>query len=195
MKINILARMHNEGLIYCLNKWQGAQRREDIPKLVESLVKEFCESNEIDFEPFRLPTFTDNLDDLNLINWINQTTFSDDFKRLVNTTIDILQQNLDISSTFIELDSLLTQAESTLVKNEFTVFDDHIYVAKRSIEFWQSEVNGVILWKLNAPYLKNLPTRGPINWGKVFCCDCVGGIVGGAAGYLGSSLISVIMQY
>ena len=58
-----------------------------------------------------------------------------------------------------------------------------------------SEVNGVILWKLNAPYLKNLPTRGPINWGKVFCCDCVGGIVGGAAGYLGSSLISVIMQY
>lgn len=33
-----------------------------------------------------------------------------------------------------------------------------------------------------------------VNWWKVLGVDCVGGLMGGAVGYVGASAISVIMQ-
>ena len=194
MKRNILARMHNEGIIYCLNKCQGIPSSEDSPKSVESLVKEFCIIHELPYAPSNLPAFPKGINDLDLGEWVEQITFSDEFKKLVNSTLGILEQNYSIFETFNKLDVLLEQAKSTLSENEFPDFEDHIYVAKRSIEFWLSEIDGIRVWKLNAPCLKDIQEKAPINWWKVLGCDCVGGLFNGPAGYICASVISVIMQ-
>ncbi len=195
MKRNILARMHNDGIIYGLNAMQEIPSPQGIPSTVESLVREFSEKYEVPFEPLNLPEFPENINDLNLDEWVDQTSFSTEFKNLAKGTLDVLERELSIVESFQEFDRLLSQAESTLSESEFYVFDDHIYVAKRSMEFWKAEVDETQIWQLHASFLERRSARGPINWWKVFGCDCVGGFFGGPGGYIGASLISVIMQY
>jgi len=141
MKRNILARMHNDGIIYGLNVLQEIPSPREIPSIVESLVREFSEKYKVPFEPLNLPEFSENIDDLNLDGWVDQTSFSNDFKNLAKATLDVLECELSIVESFQEFDRLLNQAESTLNETEFYVFDDHIYVAKRSMEFWKAEVD------------------------------------------------------
>jgi len=128
MNRNILARMHNDGIIYGLNALQEIPSPRDIPSTVESLVREFSEKYEVPFEPLNLPEFPENINDLNLDEWVDQTSFSNDFKNLAKATLDVLERELSIVESFQEFDRLLSQAESTLNETEFYVFDDHIYV-------------------------------------------------------------------
>ena len=195
MKRNIFARMHNDGIIYVLNALEEIPGQRDIPSTVESLIREFCEKFGLPFEPLNLPAFPENIEDLNLDEWVDQTSFSLNFKKLAKATLDLLERDLNIVDSFQEFDRLLSQAKSTLNETEFFVFDDHIYVAKRSMEFWKSEADETHIWQLHASFLKGTSAKDPINWWKVFGCDCVGGLMGNVAGYIGASVISVIMQY
>lgn len=194
MERNILARLHNEGIIYVLNSLERIPDENEIPVVVESLIKDFCKEFDLPFEPLTLPEFPPNIDDLDLNSWVDQSSYSHDFKRLAKDTLNVFDRELGIVEAFQEFDRLLNQAKTTLTESEFYIYDDHIYVAKRSMEFWLSEVNSNRIWLINTPILEN-PSREPINWWKVFGCDCVGGLFGGAAGYIGASLISVIMQW
>lgn len=195
MERNILARMHNDGIIYGLNALHEIPSPQGIPSTVESLVREFSEKYDVPFEPLNLPEFPENINDLNLDEWVDQTSFSTEFKNLAKGTLDVLERELSIVESFQEFDRLLGQAESTLNESEFYVFDDHIYVAKRSMEFWKAEVDETQVWQLHASFLDGRSARGPINWWKVLGCDCVGGFFGGPHGYIGVLLISIIMQY
>ena len=49
MKRNILARMHNDGIIYGLNVLQEIPSPREIPSIVESLVREFSEKYKVPF--------------------------------------------------------------------------------------------------------------------------------------------------
>jgi hypothetical protein len=187
--------MHNDGIIYGLNVLQEIPSPREIPSIVESLVREFSEKYKVPFEPLNLPEFSENIDDLNLDGWVDQTSFSNDFKNLAKATLDVLECELSIVESFQEFDRLLNQAESTLNETEFYVFDDHIYVAKRSMEFWKAEVDETKIWELHASFLEGRSTRGLINWWKVLGCDCIGGFFGGPGGYISASLISFLMQY
>jgi hypothetical protein len=187
--------MHNDGIIYGLNVLQEIPSPREIPSIVESLVREFSEKYKVPFEPLNLPEFSENIDDLNLDGWVDQTSFSNDFKNLAKATLDVLECELSIVESFQEFDRLLNQAESTLNETEFYVFDDHIYVAKRSMEFWKAEVDETKIWELHASFLEGRSTRGLINWWKVLGCDCIGGFFGGPCGYISASLISFLMQY
>jgi hypothetical protein len=166
MSRNILARMHNDGIIYGLNALEEIPNHDDIPGVVESLIRRFCEEFELPFEPLNLPDFPEDINDLSLNDWVDQTPFSRNFKDLAKATLDILEQELNIVDSFQEFDRLLEQATSILNESEYLIFDDHIYVAKRSMEFWKSVVDETQIWQLHASFLQDKSIKS-INWWKV----------------------------
>lgn len=62
---------------------------------------------------------------------------------------------------------------------------------------WFSEIDGQRAW-LSEVRNVNIPNPNDVvasvNWWKVLGVDCIGGAMGGPAGYLGASGIAVIMQ-
>jgi hypothetical protein len=195
MKVTFFQESTTMGLSMVLHALKEIPDSRDIPSRVESLVRDFSMEFDLPFKPLNLPKFPENINDLNLDEWVDRTSFSDKFKNLAKGTLGILERDLNIRESFNEFDRLLNQAKSTLSETEYLVFDDHIYVAKRSMEFWKLEIDGTKIWQLHASFIDSRPAKGPINMWKVFGYDCVGGFFGGPGGYIGASLISVIMQY
>lgn len=200
MNNSIYALLHNEGVLYVLNNIQNIPSDEnEVKSVVKSLNREFLEKYEINFEDYELPEFPENLDEINLKEWIAESPQSDELKQLLNQTVDVIERELPQKEFYHQLNDLLERAEESLpTKKDRVKFYDHILVARRSYLLWFSEIDNQRSW-ISELYHVEIEdpeeTANRINWWKVLAVDCIGGVMTGTpVGYLGASAISVVMQ-
>ena len=201
MNSSIYSLLHNESALYILNNIQSIPSgQNNVKSTVKILNQDFLSRYDIAFEDYALPIFPPNSNDIDLRQWIAESSQSNDLKGFVNQTIDILEQELPQVDYYNQLDNLLNTADGVLTSNDKIKFQDSILVAKRSYELWFSEIGGQREWLSE---LRNIDLPNPndvvasINWWKVLGVDIVGGIVsaGNPVGFLGASTIAVIMMW
>lgn len=138
-------------------------------------------------------TFPENIEDLDLDAWVSSLSYSSTFKNLVYNTLDLLESSPGLSVIQDSIAHWEQKASKILSGTELNKYYEHLALAKYSAYFWSPEEEGGLYGIQYLAASKKKSTMF-INWWKVLGCDCVGGLVGGPAGYLGASTISVIMQ-
>lgn len=196
---SIYAVLHNESALFILNNVEKIPKDQTEAKsLVKDLNQKFLKKYNIPFKDYSLPEYPADPNEIDLREWISKSSQSTSLKKLANKTIDIIDKEPKQTDFYNQLDDLLKESKEQLDENDFYKFQDHILVAKRSYQLWFSEIDGRKEWigevrkvKLPDPVV----TSRRINGWKVLGVNCIGGLVGGPVGYLGSSGIAVIMMW
>jgi hypothetical protein len=183
---------HNDGVKYILQQMTYIPSgSNNIESYVDGIYGTWSEA--VKPIAFGFPAMPNNFDDFTPYSWVDSLSYSKQFKNLVTSTLDLFQSSPGLQ---VILDSIAVReqrASSLLSGNELNMYYEHLAVAKYAATFWspvdQGGLNG--LQYLNVRQQKSSLN---INWWKVFGVDCVGGLIGGAGGYIGASTISVIMQ-
>jgi hypothetical protein len=131
-----------------------------------------------------------NNSDFNVNTWIDQMPISTLLKQKVKETIALGNQNLNVADFTSEINNLEATAPQFFSGNELRLYYEHLSVAKYSYKFWSPVSEGGINGSNYINYSSNID--GPVNWKHVFVYDCVGGLFGGGAGYLGTSAVKIL---
>lgn len=197
---SIYSVLHNESALFILNNVEKIPKDQSEAKsIVKALNQKFLKQYDIPFKDYNLPEYPENPNEIDLRKWISESSQSSNLKKLVNKTVDIIDKEPKQKDFYDQLDNLLKESKDQLDENDLNKFEDHILVAKRSYQLWFSEIDGRKEWigEVRKVELPDGPvvTERRINGWKVLGANCIGGIVGGPVGYLGSSGIAVIMLW
>ena len=122
-------------------------------------------------------------------SWIDKLPISILLKAKVKETIDLQNENLTVSQFWNIIQSKEREASSLFAGEELRIYFEHLAVAKYSYKYWMPISKG----GLNG--ISNIGAGGYATmspWGHVFVCDCVGGLLGGAVGYIGVSVFNAL---
>ena len=186
---NYVGEWHNNGCQYIL------ENIEYIPTGTENIytyIEDIYEEWEYAILPFVQPEFPEDIEDLDLYEWVDNLSGSVGFKVLLTNTLELLESMPGLE---VITDSVVIweeKASNSLSGSELDTYYEHLALAKYSAYFWSPECEGG-LEGIKYLGLKKKSTMA-INWWKVFGADCIGGIAGGAVGYLAVSSVAVIMQ-
>ena len=188
--------IHNEGLTYIIDNYQNVGKNiDELFVDINDLQKEFFKSKGFNPEDMSL-----ELKDLILtgdgIIWLNnlyenhKITISVELKNYLTDILRFTYKGIDkpISRNdyFTFLDSIYTVAKKSLSNNELNQLANHISVAKSSYDYWfydDGSPRDVI----------KIYNRSWNGW-ETLGADCIGGIFGGACGFLGASALDVFYQ-
>jgi len=190
--------IHNEGLDYIIERYNTSSCNIDsIFYDINVLQKEFFKSKGYISENLssELKYLVSSKDGISWINYLynnKKISISIEFKGYL---IDILTYTYKgIDSPFSQvnyyayLDSVHSKASSILSTSEIELLARHISVAKSSFEYWFNNDG-------TPKNIKNNSSKGRVNWWEVLGVDCIGGLFGGGAGFLGSSAIDAFVQW
>ncbi len=187
-----IGKMHNTQLKYVLENTNKIPEKSEVRSHVEKILSQHS-SFKTTVSLSSLPSFFENFENFDMNNWVNEFNISSDLKSEIFITFQILQNASDLKDIIRQIEERELNASNLFSGNELDLFYEHLAVAKYSATFWSPEEQGGMngIQYIN---VTNLKSTHRVNWWKVLGCDCVGGLVANAAGYVGASAISVIMQ-
>lgn len=133
-------------------------------------------------------TFYPGNNDINI--WIDGLNISVLLKSKIKETIELSDRNLNVQQFWSEIVKKETAAPGIFAGVELQIYFEHLAVAKYSYKYWMPIAKGGMNGISNCSAPNN--PDGPVNTGKVFVYDCVGGLLGGALGYIGASVFKVL---
>lgn len=128
--------------------------------------------------------------DMDINSWIDGLNISALLKVKVKETIDLCDRNLSVQQFWNEIVIKEKDAPRIFAGDELRIYYEHLAVAKYSYKYWMPVSKGGMNGISNCSAPGN--QDGSVNMGKVFVYDCVGGIFGGALGYIGASVFKVM---
>lgn len=198
-----VGKQHNDGLRVVLQNYgERPISVVDIQKKTEQIIRTNTEIEAIYSGTARVSeTVLDfpevnSIDELDFNLWLTDMGISEDLKVAINETLVILETSTSLNEIISSIEQKEIEASSKFSDEQLDLYYSHLAVAKYSAMFWAPEKEG---GENGIKYIADSESGREaaiqeINWWKVLGCDCVGGLVGGAAGYLGASAISCIMQ-
>lgn len=195
---------HNKGVDYVMsNLTYIPNNSKDIKKEVSTLLARrdrsvSLKSTSVESIANEIPDFPDSFEDVDVYEWINQMIFSEKLKEAVRETLESLKTFSSVEELDITLKNKEKKAASLFEGDELEFYYKHLAIARYSTLYWNDSSiggqDGFVKARLISYNLNGNPHLKRVNWWKVLAVDCIGGWMGGPAGYIGGSAIAVIMQ-
>ena len=185
-----LGAFHNEGLTYIIDNYNytGNDEIEGFEE-VNTLQKDFFDSK--GYTPIELPSEINDLAKSgDGITWLRDLELANKIsisQNLDSYLVSMLQYAYSGNTytriqVFTYFDNIL--ANAVLSQSEYAILENCVSVGKYSFDYW-----------FNADGTpKNYASRKPWNGGRTLGADLIGGLFGGAAGYLGASALDWYYQ-
>ncbi len=187
---------HNQGVKYVLQHLQELPEGDAIVEKIDELTGSFFIMTRGSYDGMRLPPIPETIEELDPYEWIKEAPVSYAVKQYEFSLLNLLSQDMAIEEFEQALELLERRAMLNLSGGDLEIFLSSASVARHSMRFWTPcELGG--MGGLEYLHICGVDTgydSRAINWWKVLGCDCLGGIFGGAGGYICASLISVVMQ-
>lgn len=195
-----IGKLHNEQLKFVLENVDYVPENVSVKQYVEGILysnESYSLKSATSLES--IPDFPDNIEELDLNEWLNEFDISEELKSEILNTFDLFQTAQDLTDILEGIKQKEISASEIFQGAELDLYYEHLAVAKYTSIFWYPESEGGLngIQYLNSSQLKSassLKSTQQVNWWKVLGVDCVGGMMGGPGGYAGASAISVIMQ-
>ncbi len=194
-----IGQMHNRELKYILQNTHAKPARGTEREYVENRLGEIHNGKKSSVSLAFLPDFPDDPELLDPEEWIAGSELSTALKKEVSKTFELFRRSACLDEIMEGIRSREVVAAGQFTGAELDLLYEHLAVARYTATFWAPEEEGGMngMQFLEAGGLSSgngKKSEKTVNWWKVLGVDCVGGMMGGPAGYAGASAISVIMQ-